>query len=166
MTHAGNIVGFGFGMDANRSAFQLIYIFTAIGFLPLAGLPILRLLGGDQFRKFCVVAMAILVITVCITCFCHKEKERQDPFKLRKSVFHYCNFACLTWLTVHFTMCWKIFTPPLSSCRSPFDEFASFRSSLSWAGAWIMQFTASSRLILLHIRFPFLFYAFVCRHFN
>jgi solute carrier family 45 protein 1/2/4 len=68
MTHAGNIVGFGFG------------------FLPLANLPILRLLGGDQFRKFCVVAMAILVVTVWITCFYHEEKER-NAYK-KQSTFH------------------------------------------------------------------------------
>ncbi|KAI0068767.1 MFS general substrate transporter [Artomyces pyxidatus] len=59
MTQAGNIVGFGFG------------------FFPLAKLPILRLLGGDQFRKFCVVAMIILVATVWITCFTQAEKERE-----------------------------------------------------------------------------------------
>ncbi|KZT26861.1 MFS general substrate transporter [Neolentinus lepideus HHB14362 ss-1] len=59
MTHAGNIVGYG------------------LGFLPLANMPILRLLGGDQFRKFCVVALAILVLTVWITCFTQHEKARQ-----------------------------------------------------------------------------------------
>lgn len=59
MTHAGNIIGYG------------------LGFLPLANMPILRLLGGDQFRKFCVVALAILVVTVWITCFTQQEKERQ-----------------------------------------------------------------------------------------
>jgi len=68
MTHAGNIAGFGFG------------------FLPLAGIPVFRLLGGDQFRKFCVVAMAILVATVWITCACHEEKERQDPYYKRSTV--------------------------------------------------------------------------------
>jgi hypothetical protein len=52
------------------------------GFLPLAKLPVLRWLGGDQFRKFCVVAMAILVVTVWITCICHEEKER---FRTTKS---------------------------------------------------------------------------------
>lgn len=56
MCQAGNIVGYGFG------------------FLPLAKLPFLGFLGGDQFRKFCVVSMTILVITVWITCFCHEEK--------------------------------------------------------------------------------------------
>ncbi|KAH7887635.1 hypothetical protein F5I97DRAFT_1861745 [Phlebopus sp. FC_14] len=55
MSQAGNIVGYGFG------------------FLPLAKLPFLNFLGGDQFRKFCVVSMTILVITVWITCFCHEE---------------------------------------------------------------------------------------------
>ncbi|KAF5387983.1 hypothetical protein D9615_000522 [Tricholomella constricta] len=59
MTNAGNIVGFGFG------------------FLPLAKLPIIRLLGGDQFRKFCVICIVILVITVWITCYCHEEQARQ-----------------------------------------------------------------------------------------
>ena len=58
MTQAGNIVGYGFG------------------FLPLASLPIIRLLGGDQFRKFCVIAMIALVITVWITCYTQSEEER------------------------------------------------------------------------------------------
>ncbi|KAJ7179008.1 MFS general substrate transporter [Mycena filopes] len=58
MTNAGNIVGYGFG------------------FLPLAELPIIRLLGGDQFRKFCIICIVILVITVWITCYCHEEQER------------------------------------------------------------------------------------------
>ncbi|VDB98727.1 unnamed protein product [Peniophora sp. CBMAI 1063] len=58
MTQAGNIIGFGFG------------------FLPLAKIPVLDWLGGTQFRKFCVVAMIILVITVWITCFTMHEVER------------------------------------------------------------------------------------------
>ncbi|KAG6336692.1 hypothetical protein ID866_2399 [Astraeus odoratus] len=57
MTQAGNIVGYGFG------------------FLPLAKLPFLNFLGGDQFRKFCVVSMVILVATVWVTCWFHQEKE-------------------------------------------------------------------------------------------
>jgi len=60
MLNAGNIVGYGFG------------------FLPLARMPVLRLLGGDQFRKFCVVSMTVLVITVWITCFTQDEKERDQ----------------------------------------------------------------------------------------
>jgi solute carrier family 45 protein 1/2/4 len=56
MCQAGNIVGYGFG------------------FIPLAKLPFLSFLGGDQFRKFCVVSMTILIVTVWITCFCHEEK--------------------------------------------------------------------------------------------
>ncbi|KAJ3716334.1 hypothetical protein DFJ43DRAFT_1006864 [Lentinula guzmanii] len=59
MTHAGNIIGFGFG------------------FLPLAKLPFFRLLGGTQFRKFCILCIVILVITVWITCACHEEQERK-----------------------------------------------------------------------------------------
>ncbi|THV08418.1 MFS general substrate transporter [Dendrothele bispora CBS 962.96] len=58
MTHAGNIVGFGFG------------------FLRLSEIPLLNLLGGTQFRKFCVLCMVILVVTVWITCALHEEKER------------------------------------------------------------------------------------------
>ncbi|OSD04159.1 MFS general substrate transporter [Trametes coccinea BRFM310] len=58
MINAGNIVGYGFG------------------FLPLANLPILRLLGGSQFRKFCVVCMIILSVTVWITCWTQEEQER------------------------------------------------------------------------------------------
>lgn len=52
-----------------------------VGFLPLAQLPLLRLLGGDQFRKFCVVAIIILVATVWITCFTQAEKERPSTHK-------------------------------------------------------------------------------------
>ncbi|KAF8914025.1 hypothetical protein CPB84DRAFT_1758181, partial [Gymnopilus junonius] len=58
MTNAGNIVGFGFG------------------YLPLASLPIIRLLGGSQFRKFCVICIIILVFTVWMTCANHEEEER------------------------------------------------------------------------------------------
>ena len=58
MTQAGNIIGYGFG------------------FLPLASLPIIRLLGGDQFRKFCVIVIVVLVTTVWITCYTQSEEER------------------------------------------------------------------------------------------
>ncbi len=58
MTQGGNIVGYGFG------------------FLPLASLPIIRLIGGDQFRKFCILVMFVLVITVWITCYTQVEEER------------------------------------------------------------------------------------------
>lgn len=48
------------------------------GFLPLAQLPILRLIGGDQFRKFCVISTIILVITVWITCWTQEETTRES----------------------------------------------------------------------------------------
>ncbi|KAI0347164.1 MFS general substrate transporter [Trametopsis cervina] len=67
MTNAGNIVGFGFG------------------FLPLASMPILRLLGGDQFRKFCVISIILLVITVWITCWSQEEQSREDVLRAEKS---------------------------------------------------------------------------------
>ncbi|KAL5527409.1 hypothetical protein ACEPAG_6200 [Sanghuangporus baumii] len=66
MTHAGNIIGYGFG------------------FLPLAQLPFLRLLGGSQFRKFCVLTMAILIVTVGITCVSQDEKQRPAEFRENK----------------------------------------------------------------------------------
>ncbi|KAI0650349.1 MFS general substrate transporter [Trametes meyenii] len=65
MLNAGNIVGYGFG------------------FLPLANMPILRLLGGSQFRKFCVVCMIILSVTVWITCWTQEEQKR-DQRKIEK----------------------------------------------------------------------------------
>lgn len=58
MTQAGNIVGYGFG------------------FFPLADIPVLRWIGGTQFRKFCVVVLVVLVITVWITCWTQEERER------------------------------------------------------------------------------------------
>ncbi|KAG9002670.1 hypothetical protein FRB94_003705 [Tulasnella sp. JGI-2019a] len=58
MTHAGNILGFTFG------------------FMNLAGWKILQPLGGDQFRKVCVVSVVIVVSTVWITCATQHEKER------------------------------------------------------------------------------------------
>jgi len=60
MINAGNIIGFGFG------------------FLPLAELPIIRHLGGDQFSRFCIICIVILVVTVGMTCFCHHEQERPE----------------------------------------------------------------------------------------
>ncbi|TEB35620.1 MFS general substrate transporter [Coprinellus micaceus] len=58
MTNAGNIIGYGFG------------------YLPLAELPIIRNLGGGQFRKFCIICIFILLVTVGMTCYCHEEQER------------------------------------------------------------------------------------------
>jgi solute carrier family 45, member 1/2/4 len=56
------------------------------GFFPLAQLPIIRLLGGDQFRKFCVICIVILVATVWTTCICHEEEERPEVYKKRRWV--------------------------------------------------------------------------------
>jgi hypothetical protein len=47
----------------------------APGFLPLDQIPLIRSLGGSQFRKFCVIALAILFVTVWTTCLM-QEKER------------------------------------------------------------------------------------------
>lgn len=42
----------------------------------MADLPIIRLIGGDQFRKFCVICIVILIATVWMTCACHHEEGR------------------------------------------------------------------------------------------
>ncbi len=77
MTNAGNIIGYGFGEililhDAPPTTLNILFL----GFLPLAKLPIIRLIGGNQFRKFCIICIVILVITVVITCTSHHEEER------------------------------------------------------------------------------------------
>ncbi|TDL29430.1 MFS general substrate transporter [Rickenella mellea] len=69
MLHAGNIAGYGFG------------------FLPLAELPILRLVGGTQFRKFCILAMVILVVTVWVTCWTQEEKEGKKDIGKSRTTF-------------------------------------------------------------------------------
>jgi len=56
MTHAGNILGYGFG------------------FVNLAEWPLLRSLGGSQFRKLCVVGIVIIAITVWVTCWTQNEQ--------------------------------------------------------------------------------------------
>jgi len=58
MTQAGNIVGYGFG------------------FFPLEDIPILKWIGGSQFRKFCILVLVVLVTTVWITCWTQEEQER------------------------------------------------------------------------------------------
>ncbi|EJU06217.1 MFS general substrate transporter [Dacryopinax primogenitus] len=63
MTHAGNIIGF------------------TLGFLDLGTWPALAFLGGDQFRKVCVVSLIVLVITIWITVATQKEEARQEEFK-------------------------------------------------------------------------------------
>jgi len=59
MLHAGSIFG------------------NALGFLNLSKVPVLNLVGGDQFRKFCILAIVILVITVSITCMTQNEKGKR-----------------------------------------------------------------------------------------
>jgi hypothetical protein len=69
------------GLVRVKASRAIAYTNDCSGFLPLASLPILKLLGGSQFRKFCVVAMLILIITVGITCFCQDERVRKDDRK-------------------------------------------------------------------------------------
>ncbi|WWC87557.1 uncharacterized protein L201_002447 [Kwoniella dendrophila CBS 6074] len=65
--HVGNIVGF------------------TMGFLNLANVPIIRLVGGGQFRKVCIVALILLVVTVWITCWTTEETEKESIFGERRS---------------------------------------------------------------------------------
>ncbi|GFZ42873.1 hypothetical protein JCM24511_00591 [Saitozyma sp. JCM 24511] len=65
--HVGNIIGF------------------TLGFLNLANVPIIRLVGGGQFRKVCIVGLLILVLTVWITCWTQEESERESIFGERRS---------------------------------------------------------------------------------
>ena len=89
MTQAGNIIGYGFG------------------FLPLENIPVLKWIGGSQFRKFCIVVLVVLVITVWITCWTQAEQERP-----KKQVGSRYVFACRrsSWMGL------------LMSSKQPFEE--------------------------------------------
>ncbi|OCF30813.1 solute carrier family 45, member 1/2/4 [Kwoniella heveanensis BCC8398] len=65
--HVGNIVGF------------------TMGFLNLANVPVIRLVGGGQFRKLCIVALILLTVTVWITCWTQEETEKESIFGERRS---------------------------------------------------------------------------------
>ncbi|WVF66722.1 hypothetical protein IAT40_001464 [Kwoniella sp. CBS 6097] len=65
--HVGNIVGF------------------TMGFLNLADVPVIRLVGGGQFRKLCIVALILLTVTVWITCWTQEETEKESIFGERRS---------------------------------------------------------------------------------
>lgn len=76
MTHLGNIAGYGFGtlVPTGTSLTVLANLMRSEGYLPLASMPFLtRLFGEDQFRNFCMICIVILVITVAITCVSHEE---------------------------------------------------------------------------------------------
>lgn len=85
MTHAGNIIGFGFGEETPILK-AILFKLGETGFLPLAKLPFFRLLGGTQFRKFCILCIIILVITVWTTCALHEEQEREKKSSSQGSV--------------------------------------------------------------------------------
>ncbi|KAG8865363.1 hypothetical protein FRB96_000253 [Tulasnella sp. 330] len=79
MTHAGNILGGSsdrvIGIESDSGADPWLPGFT-FGFMNLAGWKILQPLGGDQFRKVCIVSVIIVVSTVWLTCVTQHEKER------------------------------------------------------------------------------------------
>lgn len=66
MTNIGNIVGYGFG------------------YVNLNSTILLRWIGGGQFRKLCIVAIAVLVFSVVVTCATQHE-ERLPKRKRNKS---------------------------------------------------------------------------------
>lgn len=68
-SHFGNIVGY------------------AMGSLNLAGVPILRLVGGGQFRKVCIIAIIALIVTVWVTCANAEEEEREPELGAKSSKF-------------------------------------------------------------------------------
>lgn len=47
-------------------------------------MPIVRWIGGDQFRKLCILSLLILLVTVWITCAMVKEDERPTGFGERR----------------------------------------------------------------------------------
>lgn len=82
------------------------------GFLNLSHVPIIRLVGGGQFRKgmpqhaplfasiisssyilVCIVALILLVITVWITCWTQEEKEKDSIFGERRSYVTFFFFS-------------------------------------------------------------------------
>lgn len=51
-----------------------------IGFANLAGWPILRSLGSDEFRKVCVVCVTIMSLSAWLTVWTQEETEGvKDP---------------------------------------------------------------------------------------
>lgn len=68
-SHFGNILGY------------------ALGSLNLANAPILKYVGGGQFRKICIIAIVALVTTVWATVWFTEEEEREEQFGQKKSKF-------------------------------------------------------------------------------
>lgn len=68
------------------------------GFLPLDKIPGLRLLGGDQFRKFCVVGLIVLTSTVWMTCYYNEEEARPNEYRQpqRSGLLRVVNIIFLT----------------------------------------------------------------------
>ncbi|GJN89859.1 hypothetical protein Rhopal_002848-T1 [Rhodotorula paludigena] len=59
-THVANVVGY------------------LVGILDLGHSPLLRWLGGGQFRKLAVISCAVMVVTVGVTCATQHEQERPE----------------------------------------------------------------------------------------
>jgi solute carrier family 45 protein 1/2/4 len=49
----------------------------------MSTIPVLRSLGGGNFRKLCVIIVVILVFTVWVSCTT-EEEEREQEFGVRK----------------------------------------------------------------------------------
>lgn len=72
MTHLGNILGY------------------SAGYLDLSSLRVLRPLGGDQFRKFAIIALTGLIVSVGLTTIFigeGSEEEEEDRRQLQTSTF-------------------------------------------------------------------------------
>lgn len=86
MTHMGSIrecfLHFTCEAILTRTCLLCTVGFT-LGFLDMSTIPILRSLGGGNFRKLCVIIVVILVMTVWVSCQT-EEEEREEEFGVRK----------------------------------------------------------------------------------
>jgi hypothetical protein len=125
-----------------------------LGFLPLAQLPVIRLLGGDQFRKFCIICIVILVTTVVLTCVCHEEEERPatpqrtQGFALSLSA----GIEILTIVSGGQKMSMTTFVQPSSICPDLSDVFATCNCLHSWVGVYV-DFISCIVLNIAHLGF-------------
>lgn len=55
----------------------------------------LRMLGGSQFRKFCIVGIVILVLTVWITCWTQEEPRRKSESKEERLYASHFRRSCV-----------------------------------------------------------------------
>ena len=115
MTQAGNIVGYGFG------------------FFPLEDIPVLKWIGGSQFRKFCILVLVVLVTTVWITCWTQEEQERPKKNTGKKCVV-VNPLAGRLLMSAGTARFWVTFMLRSSSCLCLSRRSALFKCLHSWDG--------------------------------